>query len=83
MTRDGSSADAGGSSDRAHALSRLVAPVEVVEVERRKFAGQVYNLETSQGWFISDGILTHNCTRSFTPIPRLLAEEMGLVEAAS
>lgn len=34
---------------------------EVVRVGRRPFRGHVYNLETGPGWYISNGIVTHNC----------------------
>lgn len=28
---------------------------------RIRFSGQVYNLETSEGWYTANGIITHNC----------------------
>ena len=59
-------------------IAGLVAPVEVVKIERRQFSGQVFNLETEQGWYVADGIVTHNCTRSFVPINSVLLEEMGI-----
>lgn len=34
----------------------------VVQVNRRDFAGHVYNLQTKAGWYISNGIITHNCS---------------------
>jgi len=33
----------------------------VIEISRKTFIGQVYNLQTSAGWYISEGIITHNC----------------------
>ncbi len=33
----------------------------VKQVIREKFDGHVYNLETVEGWYMSDGIITHNC----------------------
>lgn len=59
-------ADAGG--DLIGRLSGLIAPVKVVGVERRKFAGHVYNLQTAQNWYLANNILTHNCTRAFIPV---------------
>lgn len=42
--------------------SRLVSQDQVVEVRRiPEWSGQVYNLETSLGWYIASGIVTHNC----------------------
>lgn len=34
---------------------------DIVSVERRAFAGHVYNLETDAGWYLANGIITHNC----------------------
>ncbi|WP_424411224.1 phage minor head protein [Pasteurella sp. PK-2025] len=34
---------------------------QVVSIERECFSGHVYNLETKDGWYIANGILTHNC----------------------
>lgn len=34
---------------------------QVVSIERKCFSGHVYNLETKDGWYIANGILTHNC----------------------
>jgi hypothetical protein len=41
---------------------------KVVNVERRKFAGHVFNLETETNWYVSDGIVTHNCRSTSIPI---------------
>ena len=34
---------------------------ELISIESRTFAGHVYNLQTSTGWYIAEGIITHNC----------------------
>lgn len=34
---------------------------EVCAVERSDFVGHVYNFETEKGWYIANGIVTHNC----------------------
>jgi hypothetical protein len=39
----------------------------VLKVSRRGFSGHVYNLETKTGWYIADGILTHNCRCTAIP----------------
>jgi len=62
--------DAQACDDLANRLAGLVAPVRVVNIERRDFRGHVYNLETEQGWFIADHIITHNCVRNFGPVVR-------------
>jgi hypothetical protein len=46
------------------ALDRLAGEValdEVVEVGRREFRGHVYNLELRDHWYLSNGIVAHNC----------------------
>lgn len=61
------SADDGGSaySQRERhgldALPRGVTTSEVVKVDRYAFRGHVYNLDTGEGWYIANSILTRNC----------------------
>jgi len=43
------------------ALTGLVSLDEVVKVERRDFAGHVYNLQTGGGWYTAESIIVHNC----------------------
>lgn len=73
--------DAGGEkapADRAAADSEAfrqsllrfagqVAPDQIVGVRRYGFSGHVYNLQTADGWYIANGVVTHNCR--CTPIP--------------
>jgi len=47
--------------DALHTLAGEVALDQVVHVERYAFHGEVFNLETEHGWYIGNGILTHNC----------------------
>ena len=58
---EGVPTDSGFFRQGLDALAGLVALDQVVEVTRRPFAGHVYNLETSGGWFISNGLIVHNC----------------------
>ena len=48
-------------------LAGLVAPTQIVHVDRREFSGHVHNLETRQGWYLANGIIAHNCQRAFAP----------------
>ena len=34
---------------------------KVITVERRNFSGHVFNLQTEKGYYIAEGIITHNC----------------------
>jgi phage putative head morphogenesis protein, SPP1 gp7 family len=33
----------------------------IVNLSSRRFSGHVYNLETETGWYVANGIITHNC----------------------
>lgn len=54
-------ADPDSFADRLEAVSGGVAPDQIVQVDRRRFAGHVYNLDTVDGYYIGNGILTKNC----------------------
>jgi hypothetical protein len=46
------------------ALHRLAGEVlldEIVRVDVQSFRGHVFNLETSDGLYLAEGIVTHNC----------------------
>jgi hypothetical protein len=50
------------------ALSSLITADEIVEIGWSQFSGHVYNLETVTGWYVAEGILTHNCRCAVAPI---------------
>lgn len=54
-------ADAEGFCEGVLAFALDVAADEIVHVERYGFEGHVYNLDTNMGWYVGNGILTHNC----------------------
>lgn len=54
-------ADSEGFCKSLLAFSGQVALDKVVEVKRDIVSTQVYNLETEDGWYIGNGIVTHNC----------------------
>ncbi|MGV9278063.1 hypothetical protein [Streptomyces griseosporeus] len=64
---DGSAADAEGFCESLLALAGDVTTDEVVSVDVHAFAGHVYNLETEEGWYIGNGIVTHNCRCTLIP----------------
>jgi len=49
------------------ALTSNISFDRVLKVSHRGFSGHVYNLETETGWYIADGILTHNCRCTSIP----------------
>jgi hypothetical protein len=61
---EGGSVDSDGGRDLCRRLSGLVSADDVVHVERRDFAGHVYNLQTGDGWYVANGIVVHNCRHS-------------------
>jgi len=61
------SADAEGFAQRLLTLSSDIALDEVVHVEVATANTHVYNLETESGWYIANGIVTHNCRCTHTP----------------
>jgi len=58
---DRAPADAEGFCERLLALAGEIAADEIVHVKRDVVAAHVYNLVTVEGWFIGNGIITHNC----------------------
>jgi hypothetical protein len=55
--------DTEGSGNGVDGFSAFdVTADRVVKVERRHFAGHVYNLQTDSQWYTANGIIAHNCT---------------------
>lgn len=48
----------GNNTDGSATFSEFV---DVVDINRRHFSGHVYNLETSSGWYVSEGVIVSNC----------------------
>lgn len=46
-----------------HTIAGNVGLDCILEVGTTVFSGQVYNLQTKEGWYIADGIITHNCSQ--------------------
>ncbi|KPL70106.1 hypothetical protein ADN00_18870 [Ornatilinea apprima] len=44
------------------AITRNVSLDRVLEISITRFSGHVYNLQTPVGWYIANGVITHNCT---------------------
>jgi hypothetical protein len=42
-------------------VSAFVKTDCLLSVERRTFSGHVYNLQTELGWYVANGVITHNC----------------------
>lgn len=64
---DGPLAHAESDAHLPATLAALIEPSRVVKIERHSFVGHVYNLETTQGWYVAGGIVTHNCVRVAVP----------------
>lgn len=66
--RDGRDADSKLASEIAGGTAGPVLLDQIVHIERRYFCGHVYNLETEKGFYIAEGIVTHNCRSSTVPV---------------
>ena len=76
-TKSATSTEEGGSfpaDNLGNLLDRLpftAQPVEIIKVESSSYSGHVYNLQTKDGWYVTDGIITHNCRCKFIYINHL------------
>lgn len=52
------------------AVARLIEPTCIIEATRRPYRGHVYNLQTNQGWYLAENIITHNCSLVLIPLLR-------------
>lgn len=52
-------------------------PSRVIRTRREVFAGHVFNLETSGGWYFANGIAVHNCRCAMVPKTRTF-RDIGL-----
>lgn len=46
----------------------------VIKTDRVSFSGHVYNLETAEGWYSANGIVTHNCRSAAAPVVKSFRE---------
>ncbi len=54
-----------------------VAHDKILSIHHRAFSGWVYNLETEQGFYATDTIITHNCRCVLAPALKSYGEIMG------
>lgn len=60
--------DADGFCQSLLALTGEVATTKIVKVYRGHFNGHVYNLETVDGYYVAESIITHNCRCALAPL---------------
>ena len=65
---DGSDIDAKIARNILNGNSGPVFVDNIVSIDVSEFDGHVYNLETDCGWFVADGIITHNCRSTSVPV---------------
>lgn len=76
VANDGA-ADSEDFCERLLALAPAIALDEIVHVDRHVVATHVYNLDTVEGWYIGNGIVTHNCRCALLPAAAPAAKENG------
>ena len=64
---NGSYADANKGRDLVDSLSGKIEFLDIVDVKCDSFHGKVYNLHTKNGWYLANGIITHNCAHRLIP----------------
>ena len=74
---DGTYADAELFCDAMNRATGEVALDDVINVERVKFSGHVYNLQTERQLYIANGLVVHNCRSIMSPITRSWQELSG------
>ncbi len=61
-----------GNTEFAHQFSAryagLVKLDQIRKLSKRAFSGHVYNLDTELGWYLAEGIITHNCRCTVVPV---------------
>lgn len=67
-SENGVDADAKLASDILCGATGPVFLSNIVGIERRYFSGHVFNLETEKGFYVANGIVTHNCRSTTTPV---------------
>lgn len=50
-----------------HGLPQEIFLDDVVHIKRYPVSCHVYNLQTENGWYVANGIITHNCRCAFLP----------------
>lgn len=58
-------ADMEGGRKLIKRLSGSVAADKIVRIKIDVFSGHVYNLQTKDGWYVANSIITHNCRHAY------------------
>lgn len=71
-------ADSKGDADILVRFPFETKPTKVIKINRYRGSAHVYNLQTKSGWYVADGVVTHNCRCYYTYLYALrqLPEDM-------
>ncbi len=66
MTINHTATDSEIQSDAINRLSSEISSDKIVRIKRNSFHGYVFNLQTKDGFYFADNIITHNCDCGIT-----------------
>ena len=58
-------ADVEGGCKLTERLSGSITTDKIVSIKVDQFSGHVYNLQTKDGWYVANSIITHNCRHAY------------------
>ena len=67
-SRQGAAGDSGALANFFDGLAGLIESDRIVHLGRVSFSGHVYNLQTTTGWYVANGMIVHNCRCAPLPV---------------
>lgn len=67
--------------DRLQAFAGDVSEDRILKIRRRRFLGHVYNLQTTEHWYLANSIVSHNCECQQIPYSGPPLDDLGTGEA--
>ena len=74
VSADGRHGNTGIAADLCDGIALDIFADAIVDVRLIQFSGHVFNLECKSGYYVAEGIVTHNCRCSVLPVLAALAD---------